>query len=233
MIDKVLSKLWDIQSNIDTEFKVWFTFAVDMAKSVVVEPSFPWTARCWSRYRNKVPGEDSETYYRRSIAIPVMNDAITNFQDRMSDRNHTEIFALLPSICLSPDFDIEQSSVKLYDLFKTEFNLATRFTIFRSKFKRWLKHCEYKTKPVDEQKQKLRVDGKPAYQLSEPSDCFINALQMADPDSFPNIQTLLIIGCVSPIGSTEAERAAFDIRRLKTPYRSTVNDSREGDLNFI
>ena len=128
-----------------------------------------------------------------------MNDLITNFQDRMSDRNHTEIFALLPSICLSPDFDIEQSSAKLYELFKTEINLATPFTIFRSEVKRWLKHCEYRIKPVDEQKQKLRVDGKPAYQLSEPSVSFINALQMADPDSFPNIRKLLTIGCVPPM----------------------------------
>ena len=157
-----------------------------------------------------------------------MNDLITNFQDRMSDRNHTEIFALLPSICLSPDFDIEQSSAKLYELFKTEFNLATPLTVFRSEVKRWLKHCE-----DDEQKQKLRVDGKPANQLSEPSDSFINALQMAYLDSFPNIRKLLTIGCVSPIGSTEAERAASGIRRLKTPYWSTMSDSREGDLNLI
>ena len=113
MINKVLSDLRDIQSNTDVEFKVWFTFAVEMAKTVVVEPSLPRAARCWSRYRNNVPGEDSETYYRRSIAIPVMNDLITNLQDRMSDRNHTEIFALLPSICLSPDFDIEQISATL------------------------------------------------------------------------------------------------------------------------
>ena len=42
-----------------------------------------------------------------------MNDLITNLQDRMSDSNHTEIFALLPSICLSPDFDIEQISATL------------------------------------------------------------------------------------------------------------------------
>ena len=91
---------------------MWFTFAVEMAKTVVVEPSLPRAARCWSRYRNNVPGEDSETYYRRSIAIPVMNDLITNLQDRMSERNHTEIFALLPSICLFPDFDIKQSSAK-------------------------------------------------------------------------------------------------------------------------
>ena len=129
----------------------------------------------------------------------------------MSDRNHTEIFALLPSICLSPDFDIEQSSAKLYELFKTEFNLVTPFTIFRSEVKRQLKYCEYRIKPVDKQKQKLRVDGKPSYQFSEPSDSFINVLQMADPDSFPNSRKLLTTGFVSPIGSTEAERAASGI----------------------
>ena len=56
---------------------------------------------------------------------------------------------------------------------------------------------------------------------------------MAHPDSFSNIRTLLTICCVSPIGSTEAERAAFGIRRLKTPYRSTMRDSRKGDLNLV
>ena len=66
------------------------TFAVDMAISVGVEPNLPRTARCWSRYRNNAQGEDSETYYRRSIAISVMNDLITNLQDGMSARNHTE-----------------------------------------------------------------------------------------------------------------------------------------------
>ena len=149
MIDKVLSDLRDIQSNIDTEFKVQFTFAVDMAKSVDVETSFPSTARCCKRYSNNIPGEDSETYYQDSIAIPVMNDLIINFQDRVSDRNHTEIFALLASICLSPDFNIEQSSAKFYELFKTEFNSPAPSITFRTEVKRWLKHCQYKINPVD------------------------------------------------------------------------------------
>ena len=128
------------------------TFAADMAISVGVEPNLPRTARCWSRYRNNAQGEDSETYYRRSIAISVMNDLITNLQDGMSARNHTEIFALLPSICLSPNFNIEQSSAKFYKLFKTKFNLATPFRIFRSEVNIKLNQCEYKTKTVDEQK---------------------------------------------------------------------------------
>lgn len=42
----------------------------------------------------------------------------------MSDRNQTETFVLFPLIFLSPDFHIEQSSAKLYELFKTEFNPA-------------------------------------------------------------------------------------------------------------
>ena len=79
----------------------------------------------------------------------------------------------------------------------------------------------------------MRVDGEPAYQLPEPLDSFTNALQMADRDSFPNIRTLLTIGCVSPIGSNEAKRSASGIRRLKTPYRSTMSDLRESDLNLI
>ena len=78
----------------------------------------------------------------------------------------------------------------------------------------------------------MRVDDKPEYQFPEPSDSFINALQMAEPDSFPNIRTLLTIGCVSPIGSTDAERAVSGVRWLKTPYRSTM-ESREGDSNLI
>ena len=184
-----------------------FTFAADMTKSVGVESRLPRKARCWNSYRNNVQGEDNKTYYRCSIAIPV----ITYFQDRISDRNQTEILALLPSICLSPDFNIEQSSAKLYELLETESNSATPFTIFRSKVMRWLKHCKYRIKPVDQQKQKLRFDGKPVYQIPEPSDSFINALQMTDPDGFLNIQTLLTIGCVSSIGSTEAKRAAFGI----------------------
>ena len=71
-----------------------------------------------------------------------------------------------------------------------------------------------------------RADGKKAYQVVEPPDGLLDSLKLADKDLFPNIRRLLIIGCVSPIGSTEAERAASGIRRLKTPYRSTMSDIR-------
>ena len=56
---------------------------------------------------------------------------------------------------------------------------------------------------------------------------------MANNDNFPNIYKLLKIACVSPVGSTEAERAASGIRSLKTAYRSTMTDEREGNLNLF
>ena len=62
--------------------------------------------------------------------------------------------------------------------------------------------------------------------------CIIG-LNFADPDSFPNKRKLLILGASSPTGSTEAERAASGIRRLKTPCQSTIGDKRESDLNLF
>ena len=58
-------------------------------------------------------------------------------------------------------------------------------------------------------------------------------LKFADLDLFPNLRRLLLIGGVSSIGSTEAERAASRIRRLKTDFRSTMTDPRESDLNVL
>ena len=81
----------------------------------------------WSSVHEKL--SNTATELKNSVAHKrkrVMNDLITNSVDPMSERNHTEIFALYP------DFDIEQSSGKLYELLQTEFNSATPFTIFQS-----------------------------------------------------------------------------------------------------
>ena len=74
---------------------------------------------------------------------------------------------------------------------------------------------------------------KASKESKESQDSFIEMLNYADCDCFPNIRILLDIGCVSPIGSTEAERAASGLRQLKTPYRAKMEDKRESDLNFL
>ena len=67
----------------------------------------------------------------------------------------------------------------------------------------------------------------------EPPDSFLEALKYTEPDLYPSTNQLLIIGCVSPISSTEAERTASGVHRLKTTYRSAMSDEREQDLNLI
>ena len=90
----------------------------------------------------------------------------------------------------------------------------------RSEGKRWRRYChEWQKNRSDEsgKAQKIeRVDGKHAYHLVDASDSLVGTLNLADGDNHPNIRKLLERASVSPIGSTEAERVASGIRRLKT-----------------
>ena len=50
---------------------------------------------------------------------------------------------------------------------------------------------------------------------------------------FRSVKKLLIIGCISPIGSTEAKRAASEIRRWKTLFHSTMGEQQESNLKLL
>ena len=78
MIDQIFSDLKDVKNNTEEEFIAWFKFAVDMGVYVGIHPEKPRTAKCWSNFRNNVPSTDNESYYRRPIAIPVMDNLINN-----------------------------------------------------------------------------------------------------------------------------------------------------------
>ena len=109
---------------------------------------------------------------------------------------------------------------------------------FRSELKRWYHFWKRKLNNVSEEikrasKTRKRVDGKSGFTLEDPPDGIIEALNFADTDFSPNICKLLILGATSPIGSTEAERAASGIKRLKSPYPRSVGDKRESHLNQL
>ena len=85
--------------------------------------------------------------------------------------------------------------------------------------KRWVEFYKTETEKVSKESK-------------ESQDSFIDMLKYAHSDCFPNIRILLAIGCISLIGSTEAETAASGVRQLKTLYRATMGDKRESNLNF-
>ena len=100
----------------------------------------------------------------------------------------------------------------------------------------WLVYCKGSRKrrrAVKQPQRKKRVDGSAAYELNEPTDRFVDATKLADPDNLPSLRQLLIIGCISSIGSTEAELAVSGVRRLKTSCRSTMGEDRESDFKFL
>ena len=55
-----------------------------------------------------------------------------------------------------------------------------------------------------------QIDGKQQYQIDPPDDP-LETISLADYDLFPNIKKLLVIGCISPIRSTEAQTAVSGV----------------------
>ena len=76
-----------------------------------------------------------------------------------------------------------------------------------------------------------RVDGKQQYQI-DPPDGLLETTRLADYDLFPNLKKLLVIVCIPQVQSTEADRAASGVRRLKTPFRSAMGEQLKSDSNL-
>ena len=158
-----------------------------MVKPVGAEPSLPRTAKCWIRYHNNIPGENSETYYRRSIANPVKNDykfSISNVRQKSCI-----------NICFVT-IDLFISWFRYWTKLRKTSSWIIQDCIYFSNFIHHSQSSEVKLRDVQNianielnQLKKINKNWKLMYQLLEPSDSsFINALQMTDPDSFPSFE---------------------------------------------
>ena len=207
---------------------------------------------CFSKFRSNVPTDDHingtaviQQYYKRNIAIPSLDTSLSDIKSRLKDgRNHAEIFGLLPSVMFTPEYKINEIAAALRKQFSAD--LPNHGMQLLNELRRWKTFWEKEMqqrrteggKPVHHNRGKkvkssCRVDGKKSYELLSPPDGLLEALKKADEDFFPCIRKLLLIGCVPPIRSTETERAASGVRCLITPYRSTMTDIREANLNLI
>lgn len=69
MTDQVISDLKDTKTDIENEFKRCFKFGIDMATAVGVDPEKSRTAKCWSCFRDNVPGTDCESYNHQLLFL--------------------------------------------------------------------------------------------------------------------------------------------------------------------
>ena len=109
-----------------------------MVAGVVADPEKPRTGNGWSRFKDNDPSTDCESYKRRSIAVSVMDNLINNLEDKVTDRKHTVIFSLLPSVCLSEHFHLDTSTDELINHFGDKLPCKIS-TTYRSELKRWVK----------------------------------------------------------------------------------------------
>ena len=105
-----------------------------------------------------------------AIGIPVMSALITSLDERMADRNHTERFSLQPTVCLSPQFNLENSTACLLQSLPTDLPSGKTPILFRSQMKSWISYCQRIKKKIEDSKkaskEKRRVDGSASYELN-------------------------------------------------------------------
>ena len=89
-----------------------------------------------------MPSEDNESYYRQAAGVPVMNVLITNLDDRIADKNHTELFSLLSTVYLPPQVNFENSVICLLQSFVTGLLSGKTPIIFQSEMKRWISYFQ-------------------------------------------------------------------------------------------
>ena len=135
MTDLVISDLKCYRENIDEKLKAWYNLATTIAQSVDVQTSVPQLAEGWNRFRSNVENGGPKSYHKRAVAVPFPDDMNSQLQDRLQDRNHLDVFALLPSIMSSSSYNIDEVRELLFQGYKNE--MVSEGVHFSSEVRRW------------------------------------------------------------------------------------------------
>ena len=163
-------------------------------------------------HRNNVPAENPEDYYRRVIASPLIDRFISEMTFRFDSFNITasKLLLLVPSILCHPDYTNLENS-ELTEQYSEDLpNPDVVDQELRSWKRKWME-----VKDAD-----------------RPDNLF-KALKLCEKEKFPNIFTLIKIGCTLPVTSAECERSFSAMRRLRTWLRSSMNYERLSALAIM
>ena len=152
-------------------------------------------------HRNNVPTENPEEYYRRALAIPLVDRFIAEMTFRFNAFNETasKLLLFVPSIICDPkynDFDIEWLIEQYSDGLPNP-------DVIDLELKLW------KRKRNEVEKEDRRAS-------------LAKVIKHYDKLKFPNVFTLIKIGCTLSVTSAECEMSFSAMRRLRTWLRSTM-----------
>ena len=183
-----------LRENMDDEFKIIYQQSERMATKLSVEPAIPRTV-ARQMHRNNVPAENPEEYYRRVIAVSLIDRFISEMTFRFNSFNKTasKLLLLVLSIICHPDYN----HLEITDLTNQYSDDLPNPDIIDQELRRW------KRKWMD-----VKPDDRP--------DSLAKSIKVCDKLRFPNIFILIRIGCTLPVTSAECERSFSAMRRLRT-----------------
>ena len=71
-----------------------------MVVAIGGQESKPRATKCFSTYRDNIPSDDMKDYWRRTTAVPVMDNLMAQLEGRLADRHHTDLLIVLASVML-------------------------------------------------------------------------------------------------------------------------------------
>ena len=182
-IEDVTNHYSGIRADIDAWFARMYTKGLSLAELVQSTEERP-PACNRQQNRDNTPAETVPSYWKQSVAIPLLDTVCAGLQSRFSEekRAHFELCALIPAV-LTVKTSEEISELAKVLQAKWE-HLLPVSSALESELFRWKGYCQ----------QKALGDVSVTGLLSSHADNLF----------FPNIRELLKILAVLPIGSTEA-----------------------------
>ncbi|XP_071168482.1 52 kDa repressor of the inhibitor of the protein kinase-like [Mytilus edulis] len=199
-VSLVKEALQDVRDNIGEFHAKWYSEILKMADDLDVTQSKP---RICGRQttRSNVPCESTEDYYKKTIAIPLLDHMLTEMNSRFGDLQIKASMGLqvIPTM-------ISQSSTNDFEYFVVDLPSPS---ILEQEMHMW------KLKWANE---------------SDPPSDINTALQNCNFIIFPNVHQILKICGTFTVTSCECERSISRLRLVKTYFRSTMSTSRLSSL---
>ena len=195
MVDEVIGNGSPLERTLTATFKFGTKKYWDLASKLGIVEAIPRKISIQRNHSN-TPSSSPIDHYKKSVAIPLLDFLIIQMQGRFSDEDShaRHLLYLVPSTIVTCNSALELSEATEGMLF-WENDLPFPKSL-ENELRRWQTLWQSAEKEL-------------------PSDLLL-ALGACDVDAFPNINRLLLIACILPVSSAEAERSFSLMERIKT-----------------
>lgn len=214
MVDQVIKQIETVRKEVDEHYRLWYDEVKELAAVVGSTEEKPRTTK-HQRHRANAPASTIKEYFKTNVVIPFLADVAEQLKNRFptDTRAVATIFCIVPSIIVKQPIEAVTQNVDGLKVWKDD--LPTPASL-GNELQRWRQYWQMKGSESEEVPSTMK-----------------EALPHADEDAFPNVRTLLLLGCTMPITSAEAERSFSLFRRLKTHLRSRMSEGRAAALGLM